>query len=112
MDEQAFEDIKRSFKDKSTVEAKYWAATQTNSELGHAVMRWALAREHDEREAQAKEQSRLAEESLAAAKLAAEVSRDSAIASRRSAFWTMLAAIAAAVSAAVPLLQAAGVLPK
>jgi len=112
MDEQAFEDIKRNFKDKSTAEAKYWAALQNGSELGHAVMRWALGREHEEAGELLKEQRRLAEEAVAAAKLAAETSRDSAVASRRSAFWTMWAAIAAAASAAVPLLQATHILPK
>lgn len=92
-----------------------WARTHQPSNLPErqaVMLEWIDEQERKEAEAEAAEQKRIARESLEAARLAAETSRDSAIASRRSAFWTMWAAIAAAVSAAVPLLQAAGVLPK
>lgn len=73
---------------------------------------WIAEEEQKASDERDREQRRWNEQALEAARLSAETSREAAVASRRSAFWTMLAAIAAAVSAAVPLLQAVNVLPK
>ena len=47
----------------------------------------------------AEEEQKASDQAMAVARLSAEASREAAIASKKSAFWTMWAAIAAAVSA-------------
>lgn len=80
---------------------------------------WIEDREHSENEAREAEQRIWNERAITAAQLAAETSREAAAASQRSATWTMwaavagaLSALAAALSAAIPILQGYGWLPK
>jgi hypothetical protein len=72
---------------------------------------WIAEEEQKAIDARDEQQRIWNEQALEAAKLSAATSREAAIASKRSAFWTMWAAIAAAVSAAIPLLQALHILP-
>jgi hypothetical protein len=76
------------------------------------IREWINDFERKEADEAAKEQRSLTKAAVDAARDAADVSRDAAIASKSSAFWTMWAAIAAAVSALVPIFQAFGWLPK
>jgi len=80
--------------------------------MAGVVLTWIDEYERREAAVETAEQRRLTKESLDAAKDAAATSKEAAVASQRSATWTMWAAIAAAISAAVPFLQAVGVLPK
>ncbi len=80
---------------------------------------WIAEKQAQAQEAIIREQFRLAQESVDAAKDSAAVAKESTIiareaaeASKKSAFWTMVAAIAAFTAAAIPLLQALGWLPK
>jgi len=80
---------------------------------------WVDEYESIENAQKAAEQMRLTQDGVDAARLAAETSGHAADASRLSAKWTMWAAIAAAfsamaaaLSAAIPILQAYGWLPK
>lgn len=84
----------------------------TDIEMRSFFIEWITEQEQKTADARAEEQRRWNEEALEAAKLSAATSREAAIASKRSAFWTMWAAVAAAASAAVPFLQAIHVLPK
>lgn len=93
-----------------------WVRARVVSMAGNAsalpFQQWLNEYERLEREIAEAEQRRLSEAAIDAAKLSAEISRDAAVAARKSARWTMWAAIAAAVTALIPLLQAYGVLRK
>jgi hypothetical protein len=73
---------------------------------------WIAEEEQKVSDARDEQQRRWNEQALEAARLSAETSREAAIASKRSAFWTMWAAIAAAASALIPILQGLNWLPK
>lgn len=80
---------------------------------------WIDEYENVENAQKAAEQMRLTQDGIDAARLAAEIAGYAAAASRLSAKWTMWAALAAAfsalaaaLSAALPILQAYGWLPK
>lgn len=112
MDEQALADIIRNFETKSLGEARIWADRQGTSELGYEFRKWIAAQEEIERKEREAEQRHMAEQAIAAAKLSAETSRDAAIASMRSARWTMWAAVAAFMGVLVTVAQAYGWIPK
>lgn len=92
--------------------AKVFIQGQENSHYGLDVRYWIAERERRDQADRDGEQRRLAEAAIAEAKRAADVSRDAAVASQTSARWTMIAAIAAAASATIPVLQGFGWLPK
>jgi len=77
-----------------------------------ALHEWIANFRQREREDLAEEQRRISEDALYAARDSADISRQAADSSARSAMWTMWAAIAAAATALVPLLQAYGLLKK
>lgn len=81
------------------------------NEIGPIVSEWIHEYDERERSLQEAEHRRLSEEAIAAARDAAEVSRQSAVASAKSARWTMIAAFAAAASALISLAQALHWLP-
>ena len=93
----------------------HWARANLPSflqnEIGPIVSEWIHERDEQERSLREAEHRRLSEEAIAAARDAAEVSRQSAFASAKSARWTMIAAFAAAASALISLAQALHWLP-
>jgi hypothetical protein len=93
-----------------------WVRARAEDMGGHphavSFRQWIYEYERTARERAELEHFRLSEESLEAARLSAETSRDAALASKSSAHWTMIAAIAAAMAALIPLLQAFKLLPK
>lgn len=108
-------DTRRGWRDQCDREGISWARGALPNRVGEAqeyIREWIDEFERREAAEESAEQRRLAKEAIDAARDSANTSREAAEASRVSARWTMWAAIAAAISAAVPFLQAIGVLPK
>ena len=112
MDEQGIRDVLRACEEKGPAWAEAWLEGPQEREVRLAVREWLInqaRRAEAERDAV---QRRLAEEAVDAAKRSAETASKAAVASQKAARWTMWAAIAAAATALIPLIQAYGILKK